>query len=294
MKTTSFQNHECAVIENDELELLVPRSIGPRILSLRFRGGSNLLAELPGVVTERPDGQIYHFHGGHRLWLAPEDPMLSYGLDDQPVEVTQTEERTLIRKPVEAETGFEKSMTVTLDPGRPGLTITHRLTNLGKEARQCAPWTITQMRTGGIAVLPQANAPTGLLPNRLLTLWPYTDLSSENLTPGRDFLLLRAQMKTPFKVGFPNPRGWLACWLDGVLFVKRAAFDAAGRYVDFGCSSECYCNDRFLELETLGPLVSVAPGGTVTHTERWDLYADIPAPLDEKTARAIADQIGLD
>ena len=57
-----------------------------------------------------------------------------------------------------------------------------------------------------------------------------------------------------FKLGFPNPRGWLAYWRKGTLFIKRAAYFAQESYCDFGCSSECYMNEILVELETLSPM----------------------------------------
>jgi hypothetical protein len=101
-------------------------------------------------------------------------------------------------------------------------------------------------------------------------------------------------MPSPFKVGFPNPRGWLAYWLGGTLFVKRAAFDAQATYYDFGSSSECYCNDQFLELETLAPISKMAPGESATHTETWELYADVDFPADEDVVQGIVEKLGLE
>jgi len=294
VKTSNFHDLDCIVLENDLLQILVPKALGPRILSLRFREGENLLAELPNVITERPDGKPYHFFGGHRLWLAPEDPLLSYALDDQPVEITSSEAGLLIRKVTEAETGVEKSILLHLDPQRAKLTLTHRLTNRLRLPVEYAAWAITQFRTGGLVILPQSGAQTGLLPNRTLTLWPYTDISSPHLDLGNQLILLHANMQTPFKIGFPNPRGWLAYWMDGVLFVKKAAFDPQGCYPDHGCSSECYCNQSFLELETLAPFVRIEPDASITHTETWELHSDIPRPQDESTIQAILQKIGLE
>jgi len=294
MKSLSFLNQDCAVLKNDILQLLVSRSIGPRILSLRFHKGRNLLAELPDLLVKRPDGKPYHFYGGHRLWLSPEDPIRSYGLDDKAVEISQTDEGLLVRKQVEPDTGFEKSILLTLEPDKARLTLTHRLTNCGPVPIECAPWTITQFRTGGVALLPQARTETGLLPNRTLSLWPYADISSQYMSLKNEYILLRAEIETPFKIGFPNPRGWLAYWLESVLFVKRATFDKQRRYPDFGCSSECYCNRQFLELETLGPISWIEPGASSTHVETWELYPDIPEPKDDETVRSIAEKIGLE
>jgi hypothetical protein len=99
-------------------------------------------------------------------------------------------------------------------------------------------------------------------------------------------------MQPAFKVGFPNPRGWLAYWLDGTLFVKRAAFDPCASYYDLGSSSECYCNGNFLELETLGPITRLAPGEELSHVETWELCEQEERPTAESVARNIVEKMG--
>jgi len=39
-----------------------------------------------------------------------------------------------------------------------------------------------------------------------------------------------------------------------------------------------YCNDQFIELETLGALLVMQPGQTVTHTETWQIYTGVKFP----------------
>ena len=293
MNTTKFLDLNCIVLENKAIQLLVTQSAGPRIISLRLKGSNNLFAELPDFVSTRPDGIAYRFYGGHRLWIAPEDQLRSYALDDFPIEVAQTSNGLLVRKPIEQESGLVKSIEISLAGNDAKLTVTHYLTNCGSASVECAPWAITQFRTGGVAILPQALDRTGLLPNRLLSIWPYSDIASRQLTFGNRFILLRAEMQTPFKVGFPNPRGWLAYWLDGTLFVKRAAYDPQARYCDFGSSSTCYCNSRFLELETLAPVGMLSTGETATHIETWELYPDIDRPTSEEAVHGILGKLGL-
>jgi hypothetical protein len=134
-----------------------------------------------------------------------------------------------------------------------------------------------------------------LVPNRSLAIWPYSDVTSPHLSWGNRYLLVRAEMESgAFKIGFPNPRGWLGYWFAGTLFVKRAPFHRGASYYDLGSSSECYCNDRFLELETLAPVGQLAPRTSVTHTENWELYAGVNRPSDEAAAAAIAEELGLE
>jgi hypothetical protein len=294
METLKFQAFDCVPLENDVISLLVTQSIGPRIISLRFNNGDNLFAELPAFVTKRPDGRLFHFYGGHRLWHAPENMPRTYIPDDEPVEIIPAKSSLSILQKIEAETGIEKSMRITLIEDKPQVIIRHMLTNRSQWAVECAPWAITQCRTGGVAILPQSREQVDFLPNRSLSLWSYTDLSSSQVSWGNRYILVRAEMDSPFKVGFPNPRGWLAYWLDGTLFVKRASYDAQAEYYDFGSSSECYCNNRFLELETLAPIGKLAPGESVTHTETWELYADVEFPENENTAQKIVEKLGLE
>lgn len=294
MQTIRFLDFDCTRIENAALSLLVTRSVGPRVISLRFQGGENLLAVLPDFTTPRPDGTLFHFYGGHRLWHAPETMPGTYALDDGPVEVLPVEDGMLFRRPVEQETGIQKSIHISVSGDQPQVTLRHTLTNRGPSPVECAPWAITQFRTGGVAILPQSQEQTGLLPSRSLALWPYTDMESPQVCWGGRYILVRAEMNGPFKVGFPNPRGWLAYWLEGTLFLKRAAFDARARYYDLGSSSECYCSAGFLELETLGPAGVLKPGETAEHIETWQLFADIERPADQAAVDRIVDRLGLE
>jgi hypothetical protein len=252
-----------------------------------------LFAELPNFVVDLPDGGMFHFRGGHRLWHAPEDLNTTYIPDDDPVDITSMGNGLLVTQNTQVKTGLQKSLEI-IPTGERQITITHRITNRGNDAVTCAPWAITQFKTGGVAILPQTRFDAGILPNRSLALWSYTNMSDPNVLWGKEFILVFAQMESPFKVGFPNPRGWLAYWLDGMLFVKRADFNPQAEYYDFGSSSECYCNDQFLELETLSPIVKIAPEDSATHIETWELHKNIECPRNEADAQALAERLILD
>lgn len=288
-----YSGHDCCVLENDTLQLLVTRSVGPRIISFGFKNGDNLFAELPDFVTELPNGDVFHFYGGHRLWQAPEDFNTTYIPDDEPVDIRPLENGFLVTQDTQAETGLQKSIEIILS-GKSQVTVTHRMTNLGNGDIPCALWAITQFKTGGMAILPQAKSDSGVLPNRSLALWSYTDMSNRNVQWGKEYILVSAVMESPFKVGFSNPRGWLAYWLNGTLFVKQAEYDALAEYYDFGSSRECYCNDKFLELETLGSVCDVMPNQTISHVEIWDLHRSLERPQNEQDVRLLVEQLGLE
>jgi hypothetical protein len=140
-----------------------------------------------------------------------------------------------------------------------------------------APWAITQLPLGGIALLPQPLRPAeagGLQPNRNLVLWPYTRLDDDRLHLGDTVHWIAAQPRpAPLKVGCLSDRGWVAYLRQGVLFCKRFVPQSEQVHPDMNCNVEVYCNDRVIELETLAPLCRLEPGQRVAHTEVWELYA---------------------
>ena len=294
METVNFLGLECHPLENEVLRLLVTRSVGPRILSFGFKDGENVFAELPEIVIDHPDSETFHFYGGHRLWHAPEEPRRTYLSDDAPVDIAPSENGLTVTQKTESKTGLQKTIEIRFPGASPQVVITHHLTNHGYWPLTCALWAITQLKTGGTAILPQVRQDTGVLPNRFLALWPYTEMVNPNVRWGSNFVLLDADLDSPFKIGFPNPRGWLAYWWNGMLFVKRAAYDANADYYDYGSSSECYCNDSFIELETLAPIRTIAPGETASHVETWELYRDIDRPRHQSDAQTLVEKLGLE
>ena len=67
----------CLRLSNDRIEVVVPTTIGPRIMRCGFLGGPNLLGEYPQLATNTPLGEWKPW-GGHRLWAAPEQMPGSY------------------------------------------------------------------------------------------------------------------------------------------------------------------------------------------------------------------------
>jgi hypothetical protein len=123
--------------------------------------------------------------------------------------------------------------------------------------------------------------PAGLLHNRQISLWPYARINDPRVKWDDNFVLFKADALPPFKVGYFNPHGWLAYWLDGVLF--RKTFDAHANfpYPDNNCNAEMYCGDQFVELESLAPLGILAPGAKVNHTETWEIFDGLDSLTEE-------------
>jgi hypothetical protein len=94
----------------------------------------------------------------------------------------------------------------------------------------------------------------------------------------------------PQKIGLRNTAGWGLYELNGEVFVKRAAFDPAAAYPDFGSSFETFTNAEMLEVETLGPVsVLAARGGTVEHTETWSLVRRALGDTEDEMVPTVED-----
>ena len=287
IKEAKFEGYDAVSLSNQNMSLWATVSAGPRILGLSAFGGDNMLAVLPGVSLDFPGEGSLDLIGGHRLWYAPEIPERTYIPDGKPVGWTKVDGGIELTQAVEQSTGVQKQIRIEMDPNGARATITHTLSNRGNEPIELAPWAITQVKPGGIGVLPLKtdNAdPHGLLPNREIVLWPYTPIRSEHLTLTDTAIFVHAEMtEGALKVGASNPIGWIAYAVDDQLFVKRSTYLQGGNYLDRGASSQIYCNKDFLELETLSPLVVLKSGEETVHIEHWEVYSggEWPAVIAE-------------
>lgn len=286
LKEEKFADLDCVRLSNGRISLWITASVGPRIIGCSFIEGANLFAVLPDEKFVHSSGDTFYFRGGHRLWYAPETFDTSYIPDNQPVQIDMHDGELRVIQPADQPTEIQKSLVIRLAPDQPHVIVEHQLTNRGQSSYTLAPWAITQLKAGGVAILPQQteNADQeGLLPNRLLALWPYTQVNAPFLHLGDKYIFVEASMeKGRFKVGFPNLKGWLAYSIDDVLFMKKAVYFPEETYFDLGSSSEVYCCPSFLELETLGPKVVLAPGEMTSHVEEWVLYKNIQFSLSQE------------
>jgi hypothetical protein len=279
-----FHGEPTRVLENKFLHLeYLPKSA--RIIRFSPKGKTNLFADLGTSELETPHGK-FHFRGGHRLWHSPEAMPRTYIPDNEGGFVSEIPNGARIEMPAEPWTQITKSIEIQLNPDQPQVIVRHELRNDGAWAVEFAPWALTMLRTGGVAIFPQPIGnvdEAGLLSNRGLILWPYARIDDPRLTLRDDFVLIHATPSLPpFKFGYFNPHGWMAYWLDGVLFVKRFDADVDAQYPDHDCNAESYCNDQFIELESLGVLGKVNPGQTVVHTELWEVHENLDIPFIPK------------
>lgn len=279
----------CVKMTNGIIELMVTVDFGPRVIHFSTVGRENMFfmdkEKKPlGDFLEIYKGDVHRLYGGHRIWAGPEVMPRCYHPDNLPVACRQVENGMEFTAAVEKENAIQKSMTITLEPDKPFVDISHSIENLGAWEIEFAPWCITMLDKGGKEIMPQPDRKTGYLHNRNFSLWDYSQMNDDRVYWGKEFITIRqdSTKANPFKLGYNNEAGWAAYFNKGQLFFKFFETAIDGLYPDNGCCYETYTNDVMLEVETLGEIQIVAPNETVVHVEQWELYEESAVPSNDE------------
>lgn len=282
-KTRHPEYGNCVRIANETATLYVSLDFGPRILHYSLGDGPNVMFvnRDPEYVKKGEDfdrvfypGAFWNIYGGNRLWVAPHSFPHAFYPDNGPVDFEILENGARFVPAPRKETGVRIFTEVRLEGATSQVRIGHRVENIGAEALRIAAWSITSVDGGGLEIVPQAGNQTGVLPNRHISLWPYSDMRDGRIAWGSAYISIKqdARIKAPLKIGTNNEDGW-ACYLNkGQCFLVFYNHETGADYPDFGVSYETYTDDRMLEIETLSPLKYIGPGESVEHSEIWQLF----------------------
>ena len=263
---------KCLLISNDTYSAAVTLDIGPRILRFHLNEHENLFKEdINRNVFHTDEGKTWFLYGGHRLWASPELSPRTYFPDNFPVEYRIEDKSIRFIQIPQTENGLQ--FEILLTPHEDALIVEHSIINIGESPQTLASWALSAMSQGGAEIVPVCSEKTGFLPNRILSLWDYTNLRDERVFFGKKYIVLRqdSNNRNPFKIGFNNTDGWAAYINHGQIMIKRFEPQTQFDYPDFGAGYETYTNHEFLEIETLSRLRTLEKGQAVTHTERWQI-----------------------
>ncbi len=272
-----FHGHPAASLRSEHLRVDYLMQAGPRIVGLYLAGSEeNLVGESPSVELPTEHG-LHQLFGGHRIWAAPEVPGWSYVPDsDGAVVAQQGNGVTMTWEPQGP--GFAVELQLRLAENKASLDLVQTLTNRHESYQRLAPWGITILAHGGVAYLPKA-------PGASEVRWPYTLADDPRIKAQPALVEIAGESGPMAKIGAFSPAGVCAYMRDGVLLLKRFEVQT-GEHPDNGCNVEVYCDGNYLELETLGPLSDVPPGGSVSLRESWELFAGNAA--EQRLAKLLA------
>ena len=275
----------CYRLSNDKIELIVTADVGPRIIRFGFIGRENMFKEFSEQMGKTESSEWLSF-GGHRLWHAPEAQPRTYFPDLDPVHVQEIDNGLILTQKPEPTTGLQKQIEIKISPEESEVHLKHILINHNLWAVETAPWAITVLEPGGVAILPlppRGPHPEFILPTTALALWPYTNLSDPRWILGERYVLLRQdqEISAPQKIGLFASDGWAAYANLNCLFIKQVPLQFEGVYPDMGVNFETFTNEAMLELESLGPIQSIPPKGQIDHMEHWTLIDNVKTPKSE-------------
>ena len=286
---------DCIELRNGQCRVVVTGALGCRVLEFSFRGRNAVL------VNPRHDGA--HWSSG------PERFSPSGGRFDVGPELTVPEHASLWlgtwagrkssplsmtwRSP-DGEAPFEVVREFTLDAALPKLTIRQTVSNRSGKPLLLHHWGRGWFQPGGTVIVP--------LPPKELRRFPKGFVQYENeprnwivnllpedpaVSEAEGCLLVKplpAYSKNTFECGNP----WAGYRLPyGQLLIVRFALhpERASAEIAGGNFSICF-NRWFCEMEPIGPRETVAPGGTFSFTEEWELF-ECSLPSEKMIIEAI-------
>ena len=287
-------------ISNGDTELIVTLDVGPRIISYKLTGGKNVFAEFEDQLGKSGE-KDWQIRGGTRLWVGPEDVTRTYFPDNGPVQYSKVPQKDAIDDFVirftpapEKEYGIQKLLDVHLGPSGSEVRLKYEIVNIADKPTDLAAWLPSVMAPGGVEVIPlpahhphpgpvkPETKPSDYGPSLTMVLWPYFDFTDTRWSLGSKYITLRQDAKKgPTKLGFGHRLGWTGYLNGGTLFVKRFGYEEGANYPDGGCNYETFTKEEFLEMESLGPVVTLKPRETATLQENWELVNDVKDFTDE-------------
>jgi hypothetical protein len=295
VNVTSISYHgwaNCYRLTSAGLEAIVVPAVG-RIMQLRRVGDeAGTLwenCELYGQMPKPNSGTWANF-GGDKCWPAPQsDWPKVFGHDWPPpasfdasaFEASVTDSGLMLKSPVDPAWGIQVVRQIELDGAWPVMRVRSEFHKMSGHAVCVAVWTIVQFSEPecvAIEVLDKSRFPGG-----------YTNLIKDNPAElevrGRFLTFVRHPHKS-MKVGSDAQS---IVWAGPASVVRMQSESQPGEYPDGGCHVEAYTNpgeQRYVELETLGPLVNLEVGQTAQHVTTYTMLPRTTADAREDARSA--------
>jgi hypothetical protein len=266
---------DCYRLVSATLEVIVVSSIG-RIMQLRRIGDdAGVLWEnrvLDGQLP-KPNSGIWANFGGDKCWPAPQSDwprVLGHewpppaAFDASPFEVSVTDAGLMLKSPVDPAWGIQVVRHVELDSAAPAMRVRTEFRKASGKPARVAIWTIAQFQDPArVAIeLPSESKFTGGYKNLI------KDDPAESTVNGR----LLTFARDPHKFVKIGSDAQSIVWVGPTSVVRMQSELLPGDYPDGGCSIEVYTNpgeQKYVELETLGPLVNLEAGQIIEHTTTY-------------------------
>ena len=279
---------KCIELKNGDVRVVLGPDLGGRILGYELKGNNVLYLDpklagviyKPGVIIRNPDGGRSDI--GPEM-ITPNRPALFLGKWEG--EITGNLEARLISQK-DTSTGVQLIRSFKLDEKGSRLTYTQVIKNVSNKTQYYCHWARTFVKGGGISLTPlnpRSRFPKGYLVYGPGSVMDYRPADEPNVRVRNSILEITG---TPgrAKFVFDVRDGWLAyITKDDQLFVKKFPVYPERVYGEMSAANACvwYNTEGLMcEIEPIGPMETIKPGGEVSFTETWYLF-DYKYPADK-------------
>ncbi|MEJ1972432.1 MAG: hypothetical protein WDM96_08235 [Lacunisphaera sp.] len=291
VKRIKFGGQAAVELRTAAMRLVVLTAKGPRIAFWGKPGGGNLMLWAPGKYKRGS----WELMGGHRLWISrpgADEAEETYSADNQPCAVELGKNGFTVTAATDPVLLTQRGFTVTaLADDR--LQLDHFVINHSAMLWSGGLWAITSTAPTASAsfTIPLGDGSTWDYATVIaIRTWghdqgaktfndprfEFTD-DAFRLNPVSGLENKRMLKADPGIIGMYEPA-------EGVVFAKRAAYQPDGNY-PLGTNLALYVGPKtfMVEMETMGPFVTLKPHQTLKHSETWVLRDAKAAP----TAKAL-------
>ncbi len=265
---------DALVIDTGACRLVVVPGCGGMVVSCRAAGGGEMIAEAGNDAPPRSLVRgLLRDCGGHfvrskpRNHFTPAEPLLLAGPYQLAFPAEGVVELTSRTSPYLL---LRQSTTLSVGAGSGTVAVRNALANAAPFAQEVGVWSLTRLRTGGLARIAfPAAAERTVVPEAFAAFIAEAGAAS--------VLDVAALLATPLGKGSLELRQWTqgdrveAAFRDGSRLAVRSrdaeAYQAADRDRP---STHLYLVDAFTEVELHGPVRRLEPGGEAELSESWE------------------------
>ena len=277
---TEFQGHKAVELTTAKLQLRVTTDFGPRICFFGKPGGDNLLLWEENKYFRAQWGKKWDLKGGHRVWITrplADENEETYQLEQTPCRVKQLDDGWDILGEVDPLFRIRKGIKVRV-VADDKIIVDNYLVNVGNLLYSGGIWALT-------CSLPTDTTTYGI-PLGDGNMWDYCRIimfrkwethkggyNDDQFTFGEDMMFIKPRGRENKRM-LQADRGIIAMHdpARDTLFAKQVAYDRTAHYPQ-GCNIAAYVGPEnfMVEMETMGPEMTVKPDETIHNKETWFL-----------------------
>jgi hypothetical protein len=290
---------------------LVPQ-VGGRVMSMRWRSHelsfvhsehAGRMIEVPGLTdVRRAKRDLGFIHwGGDKTWLAPQErwtddvPFLDLDAGPYALEVEHGGPdlvRIALRSAVCRETGVRLTRTITVRADVEDVVVEHVLENASAAKVAWGLWDVHQINGPGIAYV--ARGAGSIFRDGLKAFPAEGDSDGARARVVRlldGVVAIDCRRRGWFKFG-TDAEGWVLGVVEtphGLVGYRKSVPVVAGGAYGHDCVAEVYNSPErdYFELESHGPVLTLAPGARTTLVERRRVFDVSAWPSSERDVRAL-------